>query len=139
MLAERGPEALRLLADVAQRPRLPEADLARVKATLARELAIQKSTPQSIAAGAIRGLTYGDHPYGRLFPTEAMLAGYTLDEVRRVPQGLTSAPRRARLYVAGVFDAARNGSGDPRCLRGVDRCGAEATRAAGAARPRRSS
>ena len=32
-----------------QRPRLPEAELARVKANLARDLAIQKSTPQSVA------------------------------------------------------------------------------------------
>ncbi len=33
-------------------------------------------------AGEIRRALYGDHPYGRLFPTEAMLSGYTLDQVR---------------------------------------------------------
>ena len=104
VLAERGPEALRLLADVAQRPRLPDADLARIKATLARQLAIQKSTPQSIAQERFAALIYGDHPYGRLFPTEAMLAGYTLDDVRRFHKE-HFGPRRARLYVAGVFDA----------------------------------
>jgi predicted Zn-dependent peptidase len=104
VLAERGPEALRLLADVAQRPRLPEAELVRVKATLARELAIQKATPQSIAQDRFAALMYGDHPYGRLFPTEAMLAGYTLDDVRRFHKE-HFGPRRTRLYVAGVFDA----------------------------------
>ncbi len=104
VLAERGPEALRLLADVAQRPRLPETDLARIKADLARELAIQKTTPQSIAQERFAALTFGDHPYGRLFPTEAMLTGYTLDDVRRFHKE-HFGPRRARLYVAGVFDA----------------------------------
>jgi zinc protease len=105
VLSERAPQALRLLADVAQRPRLPEADLARVKANLARTLAIQKSTPQSVAQEQFVALTYGDHPYGRLFPTEAMLAGYTLDDVRRFHKD-HFGPKRARLYVAGVFDAA---------------------------------
>jgi zinc protease len=105
VLSERGPQALRLLADVAQRPRLPEADLARIKATLARALAIQKSTPQSVAQEQFAALTYGDHPYGRIFPTEAMLAAYTLDDVRRFHKA-HYGPKRARLYVAGVFDPA---------------------------------
>jgi predicted Zn-dependent peptidase len=104
VLAERGAEALRLLADVAQRPRLPEADLGRIKANLARDLAIRKSTPQSIAEERFAALIYGDHPYGRLFPTEAMLTGYTLGDVQRFHRE-HFGPRRARLYVAGVFDA----------------------------------
>jgi zinc protease len=105
VLAERGPQALRLLADVAQRPRLPESELARVKATLARNLAIQKDTPQSIALEQFAALTYGDHPYGRIFPTEAMLSGYSIEDVRRFHRD-QFGPKRARLYVAGVFDAA---------------------------------
>jgi zinc protease len=105
VLSERGAQALRLLADVARRPRLPEADLARVKASLARNLAIQKSSPQSIAQEQFAKLTYGEHPYGRIFPTEAALAGYTLADVRRF-HAAHYGPKRARLYVAGVFDAA---------------------------------
>jgi zinc protease len=105
VLAERGPDALKLLADVAQRPRLPEADLGRIKANLARNLAIQKATPQSVAEERFAALIYGDHPYGRLFPTDAMLAGYTVDDVRRFHKD-HFGPRRARLYIAGVFDAA---------------------------------
>ncbi len=48
---------------------------------------------------------YGDHPYGRLFPTEAMLSGYTLEQVRAFHRDHFTAGR-ARLYIAGVFDAA---------------------------------
>ncbi len=104
VLAERGPHALRLLADVVRQPRLPEADLARVKASLLRDLAIQKSTPQSIAQERFAALLYGDHPYGRIFPTEAMLESYTLEQVRAFHRD-NFGPRRSRLYVAGVFDA----------------------------------
>jgi zinc protease len=105
VLAERGAQAVRVLADVAQRPRLPESELARVKATLARNLAIQKDTPQAIAIEQFAALTYGDHPYGRVFPTEAMLNSYTLEDVRRFHRD-HFGPKRARLYIAGVFDAA---------------------------------
>jgi zinc protease len=144
VLAERGAQALRLLADVAQRPRLPDAELPRVKATLARNLAIQKDTPQAIALEQFAALTYGDHPYGRVFPTEAMLNGYMLEDIRRFHRE-HFGPKRARLYIAGVFDAASmeaaardafgswTGSGEvspplpverPRAFKLIDRSGA---------------
>jgi predicted Zn-dependent peptidase len=104
VLADRGPDAARLLADVAQRPRLPESELTRVKGNLLRNLAIQKSTPQSIAQEKFAALMYGEHPYGRLFPTEAGLKGYTIDQVRTFHRSNYNAGR-ARIYVAGVFDA----------------------------------
>jgi len=105
VLAERGPDAMTLLAAVAQQPLFPEDALARVKASMARELAIQKTTPQSIAQERFAALMYGDHPYGRLFPTDAMLGGYTLDQVRTFHRQHFGG-NRARLYVAGVFDRA---------------------------------
>jgi zinc protease len=103
VLSERGADAVRLLADVAQRPRLPESELERVKGNLLRNLAIQKSTPQAIAQEKFAQLLYGEHPYGRVFPTEAALKGYTIDQVRAFHRTYFGAAR-ARLYVAGVFD-----------------------------------
>ena len=105
VLAERGADAARLLADVVRQPLLPAADLARVKAGLARDLAIQKSTPQAVAQERFHRAIYGEHPYGRLFPTEEMLNGYTIDQVRAFHQA-RYAPGASRLYVAGVFDTA---------------------------------
>src|SRR3954469_15529672 len=104
VLSERAAEAVRKLADVAQHPRLPESELERVKGNLLRNLAIQRSSPQALAQERFAQLLYGDHPYGRLFPTESMLQGYTLDQVRAFHKNNFSAGR-ARLYVAGVFDA----------------------------------
>ena len=102
---DHGVKAVQLIADVAERPRLPESELARVKANMVRDLAIRKSTPQSVAEEKFAELMYGDHPYGRLFPTEAMLSGYTLEQVRAFHRDHFTAGR-ARLYIAGVFDAA---------------------------------
>ena len=105
VLADHGVRAVELIADVAARPRFPESELARVKANMVRDLSIRKSTPQSAAEEKFSELMYGDHPYGRIFPTEAMLKGYTLDQVKAFHRG-HFAPDRSRLYIAGVFDAA---------------------------------
>ncbi len=103
VLSEQGPKAVGLLASVVRQPRLPASELARLQANLARELAVQRASPQAIAAEKFAELVYGDHPYGRTFPTEAMLNGYTLDQVRAFHRDHFGAGR-ARLYVAGVFD-----------------------------------
>jgi predicted Zn-dependent peptidase len=105
VLSDSGVQAAQLIADVAAKPRLPESELARVKGNMARDLAIQKSSPQSVAQEKFSELLFGDHPYGRLFPTDAMLGGYTIDQVRAFHRDHYGAAR-ARLYIAGVFDAA---------------------------------
>jgi zinc protease len=105
VLSEFGPEMVALVADVAQHPKFPEADLARLKADRARQLSIAKSQPQPLAQEKFRALLYGDHPYGRLFPTEAMLQGYTLAQVRGFYERNFGAAR-SRIYVVGRFDAA---------------------------------
>jgi zinc protease len=103
VLGDRGAAGARLVAEVAREPRFPQDALARVKAGLLRDLAIQKSTPQAVAGERFAALVYGDHPYGRTFPTEAMLGGYTLEQVQAFHRA-RFGPNRARLYVAGVFD-----------------------------------
>ncbi len=105
VLSDQGARAVSLLASVVQAPRLPASELSRLKATLARELAVQRATPQAIAAEKFAELVYGDHPYGRTFPTEAMLNGYTLEQVTAFHRDHFGAAR-ARLYIAGVFDRA---------------------------------
>jgi zinc protease len=105
VLSERAVDAVRKLADVAQRPRLPETELERVKGNLLRNLAIQKSSPQALAQEKFAQVLYGDHSYGRVFPSEALLKGYTLSQVQGFYRNHYGAGR-ARLYVAGVFDAA---------------------------------
>lgn len=104
VLSDRSADAIRVIADIVQNPRLPQSELDRVKGNLLRNLAIQKSTPQAIAQEKFAELLYGEHPYGRIFPTDAMLKGYTIDQVRAFHKTNFNAGR-ARLYVAGIYDA----------------------------------
>jgi predicted Zn-dependent peptidase len=103
VLAERTPDFVRLVADVARAPTFPSSELERVKADLLRQLAIEKSQPRPVAEEKFSQILYGDHPYGRPYPTEPMLQGYTLDQVRGFHRSNYGA-LRAHLYVAGVFD-----------------------------------
>ena len=74
-------DAVKLIADVAQQPRLPESELGRLKSDLLRNLSIQRSTPQAVAQEKFAELIYGDHPYGRIFPKEAELKAFSIDQV----------------------------------------------------------
>lgn len=106
VLSEHGPEMVRLVADVIRNPLLPESELARVVANEARNVAISRSQPQSIAREQFLKTLYGDHPYGRVFPTDAMLKSYTIAQVKDF-YARNFGATRAHLYVVGVFDEAQ--------------------------------
>jgi predicted Zn-dependent peptidase len=106
VLSEFASDAVQLVSDVARQPTFPESELERVRANLQRSLAVAKTQPQAAADVALAAAYYGtDHPYGRTVPTDAQLAGYTLEDVRRFHRENFGA-RRAQLYVAGQFDPA---------------------------------
>ena len=105
VLSEFGPGMVALVADVVRNPKFPESELGRLKTDRLRDLSIAKSQPRPIAQEKFRAVMYGDHPYGRLFPTEAMLGGYTAAQVRDFwTQNYGAA--RSHLYVVGRFDDA---------------------------------
>jgi predicted Zn-dependent peptidase len=105
VLTEFGPQMVALVADVVRNPKFPESELPRLKANMVRNLAVQLSQPQSLALQKFLAVMYGDHPYGRLFPTEEMVKGFTLDQVRGFYKQ-TYGAARSRLYVVGRFDSA---------------------------------
>jgi zinc protease len=104
VLSEHADDAVRLIADLGQRPDLPASEFERVRQSYARNVAVGKSQPQSAADAALAAAYYGpSHPYGRVFPTDAQLAGYKLADIRRFYESNFGA-KRARLFVAGRFD-----------------------------------
>ena len=105
VLAEHGTDLVALLADVALRPALPASDLARIKTDLARGYAMQRAQSQGLAQEAFSKVLYGNHPYGRTYPDSAMLAGYTIAQVKGFYDRNFGAGR-SHLYVAGMYDAA---------------------------------
>jgi zinc protease len=102
-LSEHATSLIQLLAEVALQPRFPDSELARIKQNRLRTLAVQKSQPGTLATEKFHNVMFPNHPYGRYFPTEAQLQGYTVQQVKDFyNQHFTAA--RAHLFVAGQFD-----------------------------------
>ena len=104
VLSEFAAGAVEVLAEIAQAPLLPASELPRLKADMVRNLTLAKAQPQSMASERFSQVLYGDHPYGRVFPTEAMVTGYTHADVRAF-HAATFGAARSHLYVVGRFDA----------------------------------
>ena len=105
VFSESASNAVALIADVIRNPRLPESELARLKGDLTRNLAIQRSQPQSLAQEKFASVLFPNHAYGRTFPTEAMIAGYTREQVQAFHERNFGAAR-SYVYVVGRYDEA---------------------------------
>ena len=100
VLSEYGAAAIKLVADFAMHPLLPESELPRLKANLLRQVVVAKTRPGQIALARFRKLMYGDHPYGEILPTEDSLKKMTIEDARKFYADNYGA-ERAHLYVAG--------------------------------------
>ena len=96
---------VRLVASVIQHPSFPDSEFARLKNDRLRQLAIARARPQVMSQERFAAQIYPDHPYGRLYPTEDALKGYTAAQVRDFYMHNLGAAR-AHLYVVGQFDGA---------------------------------
>jgi len=105
VLSEFAADAVKLVADVIEHPKLPESELERVRGNLLRQLTVELSTPQAQANRAFAAALYPDHPYGRVFPSESQLKSYKIEDVRKFYTDNTGA-QRTHLYVVGRFDPA---------------------------------
>jgi predicted Zn-dependent peptidase len=105
-LSEFAPDAVRLVADVLTHPLLPASELPRLKNDALRNLSIAKSQSGSLALARFRKALYGEHPYGRIFPTEEGLNSFTVEDVQKFYHDNFGAAR-THLYVAGQFNAAQ--------------------------------
>jgi zinc protease len=103
-LSEAAAGLVRLIADLAINPAFPPSELERLRASRLRSLAVQKSQPQSLALERFHAVLYPGHPYGRVFPSEEMLSGYTVDQLKRFHEQHVGAAR-AHLFIVGRVDA----------------------------------
>ncbi|MDG1573058.1 pitrilysin family protein [Robiginitalea sp. M366] len=103
VLYEFAPDAIRLMADVLRNPAWPQGELDRLKSDMKRNLAVQLSRPRAQAQRDFYAAIYPDHPYGRVFPTEAQIDGYTVEDIRAFYEAQLGA-QRTTIYVAGNFD-----------------------------------
>ncbi len=104
-LAEFAPDMVGLLADMMLHPGLPAAELERLRRDFLRNLEVALNDPDTMALVAFRAALYGDHPYGRLFPSVEQLQSYTLEQIRAFWDENFGA-QRTHVFVAGMFDEA---------------------------------
>lgn len=104
-LSEYAPELATLLAEVVQRPSLPESELARIKADFKRQMNLARAQPGTQARQKFSAALYGSHPYGRPLPTDAEIDALTMAQVKTFYETQYGAQRTA-LFAAGKFDQA---------------------------------
>jgi zinc protease len=93
-----------LVAEVLQSPSLPASEVPRLKADLARELAVTKTQPNELARARFLQTMFPNSPYGRILPSESDLRSYTAEDAQSFYRQNFSA-QRTHLYVAGKLDA----------------------------------
>ena len=105
VLSEYAADFIQLISELVMNPAFPVSELERLKSDQKRQLTIQKAGPQAQAQEKFFGAVYKDQPYGRYFPTEAMLNSYAIDAVKEFYNNNFGA-KRSVLYVVGKFDDA---------------------------------
>ena len=105
VLSPKAADAIALLADVIEHPAFPAKDMERLRTDHLRARATSLADPNFLARQKFAQVMYGDQPYGRMLPTEAMLKSYTLADVQGFYNGNFGA-QRAAIYVVGRFDEA---------------------------------
>lgn len=103
VLSEFDTRFLNLMADVILNPKFAAEDVEKIRANKIRELAINRAQPGSLAWEKFRQNIFGSHAYGTIFPTEAGLKAYTLQDIKTFYYNQFGAAR-AHLYVVGQFD-----------------------------------
>ena len=104
MLSRFTERGLAIVADMAARPRLGEADFSRVRQLRLHRLTQLRDIPGMVADRTFVRLLYGEHPYGHTpIGSEQSLARLTVDDVRLF-HAAAIAPSAATLIVSGDCD-----------------------------------
>ncbi|HVT38446.1 MAG TPA: pitrilysin family protein [Gemmatimonadaceae bacterium] len=105
VLSEHAARFVSLVSDVAQHPRFDAADFDRVRKNAIRDLAITLQNAYDQTRRLWRGMIFPNHPFGRVYASEATLKALTVADTRTFHAQNVGAGR-AHLYVSGVFDDA---------------------------------
>ncbi|MEO1240648.1 MAG: pitrilysin family protein [Pseudomonadota bacterium] len=104
VLSESAPDAIGLIADVVQRPDMPESEFDRIQQNLLRNISVASTRPQTIAQNAFMKSIYPGHPYSHaVLPDADEFAGLALDQVRDF-HAANFGGARTHIYVVGEFD-----------------------------------
>jgi zinc protease len=102
-LAEHVSDAIALLADLATHASFPDNEVTLAKTNLLANIQQSESDPGFLAQRAFGSIHYGDHPYGVVSPTSAMVEHATPDALRKLYSD-TFQPKQAVMVVVGAID-----------------------------------
>jgi zinc protease len=103
VLSERAADGARLLLELLMQPKFSESALLQVRSNLRQELSTRLAQPGYVARIALLQAMYGDHPYGRIFPSMNHLEAYGTFDIRQFYEAYVGT-RRTHIYVVGRFD-----------------------------------
>ncbi|HEY6502984.1 MAG TPA: pitrilysin family protein [Chitinophagaceae bacterium] len=103
VLSEYAADFIQLISELVMNPAFPASELERLKGDMKRRLSVQRSVPQSQAQEQFYQAVYGDQRYGKTFPTDEMINGYTTASVKSFYDQNFGA-KRSVLYIVGKFD-----------------------------------
>jgi zinc protease len=104
-LSEYLSDSIALLSDLAAHASFPEDEVALAKKNLLSNIQQQETQPRFLAQRAFGRIHFGDHPYGVVSPTSAVVEQATQESLRKI-YAETFQPDHAVLVVVGAFDPA---------------------------------
>ena len=102
-LSEHVSDAVALLADLATLASFPDSEVTLAKTNLLASIQQSESDPGFLAQRAFGSIHYGDHPYGVVSPTSAMVEHATPESLRKL-YSATFQPSQAIVVVVGAID-----------------------------------
>src|SRR6201986_1975571 len=102
-LSEHVSDAIGLLADLATQASFPDSEVELAKKNLLSSIQQNESDPKFLALRVFGQVHYGDHPYGVVSPTSAMVEHATPKSLRQLYEA-TFAPNQAVIVVVGAID-----------------------------------
>jgi zinc protease len=104
-LAEHVSDAIALLADLATGASFPDKEVELAKKNLLSNIQQNESDPKFLALRAFGSIHYGDHPYGVVSPTSAMVEHASPEFLRKLYSD-TFLPNQAVIVIVGAIDPA---------------------------------
>ena len=102
-LSEFAEPLLKLVNELAREASLPEPEFERERRQKLEEVKLERTSPGFLAGERLRKVLFGAHPYARVSPSEAQVAGYRREDLQDVYRQIYT-PENALLLMVGDFE-----------------------------------
>ncbi len=104
-LSEFAEPLLGLVNELAREASFPDAEFERERRQKLEEVKLERTQPGFLAGERLRKVLFGEHPYAKVSPSEAQVAGYKREELHSIYHE-SYTPENALLLLVGDFQPA---------------------------------